>query len=290
MRVLALISILFLPLILVALVVVVGVAGVPALQTFGWAFLVGQTWDPVHQIFGALPFIYGTAISSLLALAFALPVGMGSALFLAEPGQRWLRNMIGIGVELLAAVPSVVFGLWGLLVLAPWLAANIETPLSNHLGWIPLLAGPASGPSLFAAAMVLAVMILPTLTSISRDVLRAVPPSMAENSLALGATWWESRWQVVLRAARPGIFGATILALGRALGETMAVTMVIGNRPALGGSLFAPGYTLASILANEFAEATGRLYPSALISLGLILILLTLLVNGLALLLIRLVR
>jgi phosphate transport system permease protein len=208
-------------------------------------------------------------------------------LFLAEPGAQGIRGAIGTGIELLAAIPSVVYGIWALYVLAPFSLRNIETPFTQHLGFIGFLSGPPRQTSFFTASLVLAVMILPTLSAVSRDVIRAVPRGLRESSLALGATWWETTWRVVLPTARAGIFGATVLALGRALGETIAVTMVIGNRDEIPKSIFSPGYTLASKIANEFSEATGTLYPSALIELGLVLILVTLAVNLVALLLVR---
>jgi phosphate transport system permease protein len=237
--------------------------------------------------FGALPYIYGTVLTSAVAIAIALPVGLAVSLFLAEPGAGGIRGAIGTGIELLAAIPSVVFGIWALYVLAPFSLHNLETPLAEHLGFIGFLAGPPRQTSLFTASLVLAVMILPTLSAVSRDVIRSVPRGLRESSVALGATWWEATWRVVLPTARAGIFGATVLALGRALGETIAVTMVIGNRDEIPPSIFSPGYTLASKIANEFSEATGTLYPSALIELGLVLILVTLTVNLVALLLVR---
>jgi len=275
------------PLLLVAIVLVVGSNALPAIRHFGAAFLTARAWNPVKEQFGALPFIYGTVVTSFLALAMALPVGAGVAIFLAEPSAARVRGVIGVGVELLAAIPSVVYGIWGLYVLAPFLLIHFTRPLSEHLGSIAIFAGPARQTNFLIAAIVLAVMVLPTLSSISRDVIKAVPGGMREASVALGATWWETTWRVVLPAARAGIFGATILALGRALGETIAVTMVIGNRPDIPTSLLAPAYTLASVIANEFTEATGSLYPAALIELGLVLMLVTLTVNILALLLVR---
>lgn len=275
------------PLLLIALVVVVGSSALPAIRHFGVGFLTSRTWNPVKDQFGALPFIYGTLVSSFLALAIALPVGIGVAIFLAEQGAARVRGAIGVGVELLAAIPSVVYGIWGLYVLAPWLLVHLSRPLSDRLGTIPIFAGPARQTNVLIASIVLAVMVLPTLSAISRDVIRAVPGGMREASVALGATWWETTWKVVLPAARAGIFGATILALGRALGETIAVTMVIGNRVEITPSLLAPAYTLASVIANEFREATGTLYSASLIELGLVLMLVTLTVNILALLLVR---
>lgn len=275
------------PLLLIALVVVVGSSALPAIRHFGVGFLTSRTWNPVKDQFGALPFIYGTLMTSFLALAIALPVGIGVAIFLAEQGAARVRGAIGVGVELLAAIPSVVYGIWGLYVLAPWLLVHLSRPLSDRLGTIPVFAGPARQTNVLIASIVLAVMVLPTLSAISRDVIRAVPGGMREASVALGATWWETTWKVVLPAARAGIFGATILALGRALGETIAVTMVIGNRVEITPSLLAPAYTLASVIANEFREATGTLYSASLIELGLVLMLVTLTVNILALLLVR---
>ena len=275
------------PLVLITVVLVVGTNAVPAIRHFGAGFLTSRSWNPVKDSFGALPFIYGTLVTGFLGLAMALPVGVGVAVFLAEQGLPRLRGAIGTGVELLAAIPSVVYGIWGLYVLAPWLLLHFSKPLSDRLGAFPLLAGPARQTNLLIASIVVAVMVLPTLASISRDVIRAVPGGLREAGVALGATWWETIWKVVLPAARAGILGATVLALGRALGETMAVTMTIGNRPDIPPSLLSPAYTLASVIANEFSEATGSLYPAALIELGLVLMLVTLVVNVLALLLVR---
>jgi len=220
------------------------------------------------------------------ALVLALPVGVAVAVVLAEQGQSTIRGILGTGIELLAAIPSVVYGIWALYVLAPWSYQHIEIPLSERVTFIGWFAQPGVR-SLFNAGLVLAVMVLPTLTAISRDVIRAVPRGLKENAVALGATWWETTWHVILPSARAGIFGATILALGRALGETIAVTMVIGNRYEIPHSIFQPAYTLASVIANEFTEATGTLYPAALIELGLVLILVTLIVNLFALVLVR---
>jgi len=279
-----------LPLLLMLVVLLLVLQSLPAIQHFGLGFLAARDWNPVNARFGALPFIYGTVVSSAVAILLALPVGVGVGVFLAEPGVERLRAVIGTGVELLAAIPSVVYGLWGLYVMAPWVYRHIESPLAERLGWLPPFAGPARQTSMLAAGLVVAVMILPTLASISRDVIRAVPDGLREASFALGATWWETTWRVVLPAARAGIFGATVLGLGRALGETIAVTMVIGNRPDVQASLFAPAYTLASVIANEFTEATGRLYSAALIELGVVLVLVTLLVNLAAQLLVKSVR
>jgi phosphate transport system permease protein len=274
------------PVILVVIVVILFQQAAPAVRHFGLGFLTGAAWNPVTDTFGALPAIFGTVSTALLALAIALPVGVAVAVVLAEQGQATLRGILGIGIELLAAIPSVVYGIWALYVLAPWSYQHLEVPISDRFGYIGWLSEPGVR-SLFNASLVLAVMILPTLSAISREVIRAVPRGLKENAIALGATWWETTWRVILPSARAGIFGATILALGRALGETIAVTMVIGNRYAIPTSIFSPAYTLASVIANEFNEATGTLYPAALVELGLVLILVTLVVNLIALLLVR---
>lgn len=273
----------------VILVVIIGILfqqAAPSITHFGLGFLTGTDWNPVTENFAALPAIFGTVATSFVALALAIPVGVAVAVVLAERGQTTIRGILGTGIELLAAIPSVVYGIWALYVLAPWSYAHIEVPISDRFGFIGLLSQP-SVRSLFNASLVLAVMILPTLSAISREVIRAVPRGLKESAVALGATWWETTWRVILPSARAGIFGATILALGRALGETIAVTMVIGNRFAIPPSIFSPAYTLASVIANEFVEATGPLYPAALIELGLVLILVTFVVNLVALLLVR---
>jgi phosphate transport system permease protein len=258
----------------------------PAIKQFGLGFLTGTDWNPVTDTFGALPAIFGTVSTAFIALALALPVGVAVAVILAEPGQTNVRGFVGTGIELLAAIPSVVYGIWALYVLAPWSYEHIEVPVSDHAAFIGWLGSPAVR-GLFNASLVLGVMILPTLTAISRDVIKAVPRGLKENAVALGATWWETTWRVILPSARAGIFGATILALGRALGETIAVTMVIGNAYVIPHSIFQPAYTLASVIANEFTEATGTIYPAALVELGLVLILVTLVVNVFALLLVH---
>jgi phosphate transport system permease protein len=259
----------------------------PSVTRFGAGFLIGQDWNQVTNTFGALPFIFGTVVTSAIALVIALPVGIAVAVLLAEPGQQGLRGALGTGIELLAAIPSVVYGIWALYVLAPWALLHIETPITDHLAAVPFLGGVPRQTSLFTASLVLAVMILPTLAAVSRDVIRAVPRGLRESTVALGATWWETVWHVVLPAARAGIFGATVLALGRALAETVAVAMVIGNRPEIPHSIFSPGYTLAAVIANEFVEATGDVYQGALVEIGLVLILVTLTVNVVALLLVH---
>ena len=275
------------PAALIVIVLALLQQALPAIRQFGPAFLVRSVWNPVTLDFGALPYIYGTIVTSAIALAIAVPVGVAVSLLLAEPGAQGIRSVMGTGIELLAAIPSVVYGIWALYVLAPFSLKYLETPVTEHLGFIGFLSGPPRQYSFFTASLVLAIMILPTLSAVSRDVIRAVPRGLRESSVALGATWWETTWRVILPAARAGIFGATVLALGRALGETIAVTMVIGNRDEIPPTIFAPGYTLASKIANEFSEATGTIYPSALIELGLVLILVTLTVNLIALLLVR---
>jgi len=275
------------PLLVLAIVLVLAVQSAPAVTRFGPGFLFGTSWNPVTLEFGALPFIVGTLASSAIALALAVPAGVAVALVLAEPGAPGLRGAVGTGVELLAAIPSVVYGVWALYVMAPFVYLHVEVPVVQRLGWIGALSGPPRQTSLFTASLVLAIMVLPTLGAISRDVVRAVPKGLRESAVALGATWWETNWKVILPAARGGIFGAGVLALGRALGETIAVTMVIGNRPDVPASIFAPAYTLASVIANEFTEATGPVYPAALLELGLVLILVTFAINLLALLLVR---
>ena len=233
--------------------------------------------------FGALPFIFGTVVSSLTAIILAVPLAVGLAIFLTELAPRWIAAPIGFATELLAAIPSVIYGLWGIFVLVPWLREAIQQPLAGRLGdSIVLFRGPAYGSSIMAGGVILAIMIVPFISAVSREVLAAVPRDQREAALALGATRWEMTWQVALPYALPGIIGAVILGLGRALGETMAITMVIGNRPEITASLFAPGYTMASVLANEFAEASSDLYLAALMEIALLLFGITIIVNSLA--------
>jgi len=252
---------------------------------FGWAFLFTQTWDPVNGQFGALPFIYGTLVTSFLALLMGIPLGVGAAIFLAELAPPKISDALTFLIELLAAVPSVIYGLLGIFVLVPILRL-VEPSLRAVLGWTPFFSGPFYGVSLFSAGVVLAVMIIPFIISISREVILAVPGDQREAALALGATRWETTWDVVVPFAKKGIMGSIFLALARALGETMAVTMVVGNDPKIKTSLFAPGYSIAAVIANEFTEATGKLYTSALIELGLVLFALTIVINGVARLLV----
>jgi phosphate transport system permease protein len=257
-----------------------------SLHQFGLGFFFGHNWDPVNGDFGAMPFIYGTLVSSFLALLLAVPLSVGVAVYVTEMCPIRLRVIISFLVELLAAIPSVIYGLWAIFVLAPLLRDYVEPFLGRTLGWTGLFTGPMYGLGMLAAGMILAIMIVPIIASITREVLTAVPQNQREAVLALGATRWEMIRMGVLRNARIGIVGGVILGLGRALGETMAVTMVIGNRPEVAKSLFAPGYTMASVIANEFSEATGDLYLSALVEIGLALFIVTLIVNGLARLLV----
>jgi phosphate transport system permease protein len=257
----------------------------PSLSRFGFHFLYTRDWNPVEDQFGALPFLYGTITSSLLALLIAVPIALGIAIFLTELAPPWMRSPVSFLVELLAAVPSVVYGLWGIFVMAPWLRDTVEPKISAVLGFIPLFRLPESGTTglgMFTAGLILSIMILPTISSIAREVLRATPLPLREGALALGATRWEVVRFVILPYARSGIVGAVILGLGRALGETMAVTMVIGNSP----DIFAPGYTMASIIANEFTEATGKIHLAALAEIGLLLFVVTFVLNVLARLLV----
>ncbi|HEX4835912.1 MAG TPA: phosphate ABC transporter permease subunit PstC [bacterium] len=257
-------------------------AAMPAIRHFGAAFLWTSRWDPVHNIFGALPFAYGTVASSLLALLLAVPVSLGVAIYLAEIAPAGVSTVLSFVIELLAAIPSVILGLWGIFVLAPWLRASVEVRLGAVLGWFPLFSGPTYGIGLLAGGVILAIMVVPIISSVSREVLKAVPVSQREAMYALGATRWEVIRRAVLPYGRTGIIGAIILGLGRALGETMAVTMVIGNRPQISPSLFQPAYTIAAALANEFTEATTDLYVSALIEMAVVLFIITLLTNAIA--------
>jgi phosphate transport system permease protein len=274
-------------LLIVGLFVELLLNSVPSMSQFGLGFLWTSEWNPVTERFGALPFIFGTVVSSLIALVLAAAVGILGAAFLAEFAPRFIATPLATLIELLAAVPSVVYGLWGLFVFAPVMQHYIEPAIQRYLGFLPIFGGPGYGVGLLTASFILAVMIVPTITAIARDLLLAVPSDLREAMWALGATRWDAFKMVVLPYARPGIFGACILGLGRALGETIATTMVIGNRPAISISLFAPSYTLSSVIANEFTEATTPMYLSALIELGLILFLISVLVNSLARLLMR---
>ncbi len=275
------------PLLFAAIVYRVAMGSRLSMAEFGWGFITSTAWNPALGDFGALPFIFGTVVSSLLALLIALPLAVGLAIFLTELAPRWLAAPVGFATELLAAIPSVVYGLWGIFVLVPWLRESVQRPLADRFGHaIPLFEGPVYGVSMLAGGVILSIMIIPFISAVSREVLAAVPRNQREAALALGATRWEMTWQVALPYALPGIVGAAILGLGRALGETMAITMVIGNRPDIALSLFAPGYTMASVLANEFAEASGDLYLAALMQIALILFGITIVVNSFARLLV----
>jgi phosphate transport system permease protein len=271
----------------VVLVAIVGIAlavsSKDTLSQYGFGFLTSSTWNVVegHEAYGALPFVFGTLLTSAIALVIAVPISLGIAIFLAELAPEWLRTPAGFVIELLAAVPSVIYGLWGFFVLRPLMNEHVEPALGKGLGFLPLFQGEPMGSDVLLASVVLAIMILPTISSVSREVLRAVPNAQREGALALGATRWETVRTVVLPFAKSGITGAVILGLGRALGETMAVTMLIGNKPQIKASLFEPAATMASIIANEYPEAHGR-QLSALTEVGLLLFALTFLLNGVA--------
>jgi phosphate transport system permease protein len=253
---------------------------------FGFAFFRTSVWDPNFEHFGALPFIFGTLVTSAVALFIAVPLGIGAAIFLAELAPARLSDALEFFIDLLAAVPSVIYGLLGIFIVVPVMRDVIQPVLKNTLGFIPLFKGPAFGIGFLTAGVVLAIMVIPYIISVSREILLSVPRDQREAALALGSTRWESTWKVVVPFARTGIMGSIFLALARALGETMAVTMVIGNTPAIAASLFSPGDSIASVIANQFTEATGELYTQSLIELGLVLFLLTFILNGLARLLI----
>lgn len=272
------------PLLLLLIAIEVGRAAWPALHTFGVGFLTSSEWDPVNGTFGAAPALYGTIVSSILALLIATPLAIGVAIYLSEFAPAWLRQPVSFLVDLLAAIPSVVYGLWGIFVLIPLLRLHVVPFLKDtlHLGATPLFSGPNYGPSMLAAGVILAIMVLPYISAVAREVLLAVPRAQREAALALGATRWEMIWGAVLPYARSGIIGGIILGLGRALGETMAVTMVIGNTHQISSSLLAPAYTMASLIANQFNEATGDLHKSALMAVGFTLFVVTLVVNGAA--------
>jgi phosphate transport system permease protein len=258
-----------------------------ALAKFGWHFLGSSTWDPVNEQFGALPFIFGTLVSSAIALLIAVPLSIATAVYLTELAPQWLRQPLTLFIELLAAVPSVILGFWGLIVMVPWLRDHVFGKLKATLGFLPFFQGPNYGTSMLAAGIILAIMVVPIVTSVSREILRSVPSLQREAAYALGATRWEVTRIAVLSYAKKGLFGAVILGLGRALGETMAVTMVIGNTPKIAASLLAPGYTLASVIANEFTEATTDVYLNALFEIGLVLLGVTIVVNAVAQLLLK---
>lgn len=269
-------------LITVLLVYQLWIHSAPTRAKFGFKFFITTTWDPVFENFGALPFIYGTVVTTALALILAVPLGLGAAIFLSELAPPKLSAGLSYVIDLLAAVPSVIYGMLAMFALLPWLSTGVEPFLKKTLGFLPLFRGPAYGVSLLAAGLVLAVMIVPYIISVSREVLMAVPRDQREAALGLGATRWEATWRVVVPFARSGILGSILLSMARALGETMAVTMVIGNTPKIAASLLAPGYSIAAVIANEFTEASGVNYQSALIELALVLFFLTFVLNGLA--------
>jgi len=275
---------LVIPALLLLIAIEVFVAGWPALSKFGVSFLTSSEWDAVNGKFGAAPAIFGTLVSSAIALIIATPLAVGVAIFLSEFAPRWIRQPLAFLVDLLAAIPSVVYGLWGLLVLLPMLRQHFMPFVKDtlHLGNFALFSGPAYGPSMIAAGLILAIMVLPYISAVTREVLLAVPRSQREAALALGATRWEMIRDAVVPYAKSGIIGGIILGLGRALGETMAVTMVIGNRHEISSSLFQPGYTMASLIANEFSEATNDLHLSALMGIGAVLFVVTIIVNTIA--------
>jgi phosphate transport system permease protein len=255
-------------------------------QKFGFHFFVTSVWDPIMDQFGALPFIYGTMVTSAVALFIAVPLGIGAAIFLAELAPPRISDTLQFFIDLLAAVPSVIYGLLGVFIVVPLMRTVIYPALNKPFGYLPIFKGPSYGVGFMTAGIVLAIMVIPYIISVSREVLLSVPRDQREAALALGSTRWESTWKVVVPFAKTGIMGSIFLALARALGETMAVTMVIGNTPKIAASLFAPGYSIAAVIANEFTEATGDLYLQSLIALGLVLFLLTFIINGLARLLI----
>ncbi len=270
------------------LVIVLGIlfeltrSSLPSIKKFGFSFLFTSTWDPVFEKFGALPFIYGTLLSSFVALLLAIPIGLGTAIYLAEYSPWWVRNTVSLLVDLLAAIPSVVYGLWGIFVLVPVMRTHVEPFLGKYFGFLPFFQGPQYGVGMISASLILAVMIVPFIISVSREVILAVPQVYKESAYAMGATRWEALISIILSYGKSGIIGGIILALGRAIGETMAVTMIIGNNVKISASLFSPGYTLASVIANEFTEATSDLYLSALVEIGLVLLFVSIFVNVIA--------
>jgi phosphate transport system permease protein len=285
-RVLATTAALLVLVLIAGLVLVIATQSIEGIGNNGLGFLTGTTWDPVRSIFEALPFIYGTIVTSVTALVLSSLIGVGVALFVSELAPGWIARPVGFMVEMLAAIPSVVYGLWGIFVLSPLLRDYVEKPLHDTLGWLPFFSGTPIGIGFLPAIVVLTIMVLPTVAAVSRDVVTAVPISQREAALALGATRWETIRVGVLPYARSGIVGAAILGLARGVGETMAITMVIGNAPVISASLFSQGYTMASVVANEFSEATTAVYRSSLMEIGLLLLIITLLINAAARLLV----
>ena len=268
--------------ILLLMVVEMTMESIPSMDKFSWRFIIGRDWDAVQGSFGALPYIWGSVVSSMLALLLATPLSIGAAVFITEVAPKKFGGAVASLVELLAAIPSVIYGLWGVLVMAPWLQKTVEPFLGAHLGFLPFFQGAPYGVSMLAAVFILMIMVVPIITSITKEVLLTVPQSQKEAAIALGATRWEMIRIAVLPYGKSGILGAVILGLGRAVGETMAVTMVIGNTPQISLSLLAPAYTMPSVIANEFAETTSKLHASALMEIGLILLVVTLIINVLA--------
>ena len=268
--------------ILLSLVIVLAVNAMPAVNKFGFSFITGSAWDAVRTIFGALPAIFGTLLSSCIGLLIAVPISLGAAIFLTEISPSWLKGPASFVIEMLAAIPSVIIGLWGLFVLVPFVRTTLESWLGNKLGFLPLFQGPPFGVGFLAAGIILAIMVIPIITAMSRDAMRAVPDQQREAMLALGAPRWEMIRKAVLPNCRSGLVGAIILGLGRALGETMAVTMVIGNSYTISSSLFSPGNTIASKIALEFSEASSGVFVGSLVELALILFGITLVVNVIA--------
>lgn len=262
------------------------ISSIPSIKKFGFHFIVSDQWDPVAEQYGAFPFIFGTCLTSFLALLMAIPIGVGTAIYLAEYAPPKVSKLISIFIDLLAAIPSVIYGLWGIFVLVPIMRQNVQPFLKKFLGFLPFFQGPNYGVGYLAASIILAIIIVPFIISVTREVILAVPGVYREAAYALGATRWEAISSIILSYGKIGIMGAIILALGRAIGETMAVTMIIGNKAAVTASLFSPGYTLASVVANEFSEATTKMYTSALIEVGLVLFVVSIIVNALARLLI----
>jgi phosphate transport system permease protein len=258
------------------------IAAWPSIVKFGYKFPFTSTWDPVFENFGALPFIFGTLVTSFVALILAIPIGLGTAIYLAEYAPSKVQKILAMLIDLLAAIPSVIYGLWGIFVLVPLMRTHVQPFLGKYFGFLPFFQGPNYGIGMLSASVILAIMIVPFIISVSREVILAVPKVYKETAYALGATRWETLRTVILGYAKPGIMGAIILALGRAIGETMAVTMIIGNNVKISWSLFSPGYTLASVIANEFAEASGKIYLAALIEIALVLFIVSIVVNLIA--------
>ena len=273
---------LFVIAIFISIVVFLYLRSLPILSRDGLKFFISQEWNPSGEEYGALPFIFGTLLTSFFSLIIAVPISVGSALFLTELAPKWIARPVGFLIEMLAAIPSVVYGLWGIFVLAPFVRDYIQPVLGKTLGFLPLFQGPPFGIGVFTAGLILAVMILPTITAVCREVFMAIPTITREGALSLGATRWETIRLAVIQTAIPGILSAVILGLGRAMGETMAVTMLIGNRAVISSSLFSPGATMASVIANEYPEASSDLHLSALTAIGLALFIVSLIVNGFA--------